>query len=325
MSQEMLDRRVLLAGLGLAGVASLARRAEGGPIDPAPGPVGPTGRTTQEIYDRIARGEAGIAEPRTAIQSLAGSSTAVHVITEPGSYYLTRDIETVNGKDSIRIEANPVSIDLCGFAVSGVSDYAVRLGEGASARITNGTVIGSMRMDPPSAGSPIAILEGLVVRGVVFASRIRMRSCIVEGGSSGGAVIALDGADIDDCQCFSTVGADISGSLRARNSEFAGMSGLIARGRAEIRGCTISGFNATALSVSGSEGSIDGNTVSATGAAGLLVSGTRNLVTRNVVVGGSPAYSIGPGNSFGPIANVVGVGDVSAVVGAQHPWANFVV
>ena len=34
-------------------------------------------------------------------------------------------------------------------------------------------------------------------------------------------------------------------------------------------------------------------------------------------------YDIVPGNSYGPIINVAGVGDISAVPGAEHPWANF--
>jgi hypothetical protein len=49
------------------------------------------------------------------------------------------------------------------------------------------------------------------------------------------------------------------------------------------------------------------------------------FVVRNCVRGiaGAAAYTIPPGSSYGPIVQVAGTGDISAVVGADHPWANF--
>lgn len=35
------------------------------------------------------------------------------------------------------------------------------------------------------------------------------------------------------------------------------------------------------------------------------------------------AYDIPAGNSYGPIIDATGAGDLSAVPGADHPWANF--
>jgi hypothetical protein len=46
-------------------------------------------------------------------------------------------------------------------------------------------------------------------------------------------------------------------------------------------------------------------------------------VTRNTARGnGGGNYNMAAGNSYGPIVNVAGVGDVSGTAGAQHPLAN---
>ena len=37
----------------------------------------------------------------------------------------------------------------------------------------------------------------------------------------------------------------------------------------------------------------------------------------------APNYVIAAGNSFGPIVNVQGVGDITGTANANHPWANF--
>lgn len=96
----------LLAGAGvLAGAAFLTAA---GPIDPPPGPVTPTFKTLDEV------------EPRTPIESLAGDSTALHIIDQPGSYYLSEQLVGVAGKHGIAVMADDVTIDLNGFSLQGV-------------------------------------------------------------------------------------------------------------------------------------------------------------------------------------------------------------
>ena len=80
----------------LAVIAMLASGVRGGPLDPAGAP----GSTD------------GVRLPGTPIASLP------YVITQPGHYYLTRNLQVVSG-DGITIDAENVTMDLMGFALTG--------------------------------------------------------------------------------------------------------------------------------------------------------------------------------------------------------------
>ncbi|CAN5826731.1 hypothetical protein BH11PLA1_BH11PLA1_00920 [soil metagenome] len=119
-------RRQVLSAMGLAGVAGLAgalalsRSANAGPLTPAAGAPVSTGHTVDEIYTKIA-GNGGMGEARTALSSATtpGDATAVFVISQPGSYYLTGNLTPTGGRDGIRVTADYVTIDLNGFTIDG--------------------------------------------------------------------------------------------------------------------------------------------------------------------------------------------------------------
>jgi len=102
-------RRALLTGIGglAAGAIITARTARAGPLDPPAGPVTSTPGP----------------EPRTPVNSTntPGDANSLFVITQPGSYYLPRNVAGVSGKHGIKILANHVTLDLTGFALSGVA------------------------------------------------------------------------------------------------------------------------------------------------------------------------------------------------------------
>jgi hypothetical protein len=54
------------------------------------------------------------------------------------------------------------------------------------------------------------------------------------------------------------------------------------------------------------------------------VTGTNNLIIKNSSADSATPCSIAPGNSYGPIVNVVANGDISGTANANHPWANFI-
>jgi len=110
------DRRLLIAGLGLTGAAALARVAR---ALPPPRPAS-TGTSLQDVYDKIARTDAGFGEARIPVESLPGSATAQYVIGAPGVYYLTGNITGVAGKAAIEVQSDHVEIECDGFTFFGV-------------------------------------------------------------------------------------------------------------------------------------------------------------------------------------------------------------
>ncbi len=76
----------------IALMTAITGQALGGDINPPAGPIAPTMKPLDAI------------EPRICINELPGSPTAVHVITEPGNYYLTGDVIGEPGKNGIEID-----------------------------------------------------------------------------------------------------------------------------------------------------------------------------------------------------------------------------
>src|SRR5438128_12461646 len=107
------DRRLLIAGLGLTGAAALARVAR---ALPPPRPAS-TGTSLQDVYDKIARTDAGFGEARIPVESLPGSATAQYVIGAPGVYYLTGNITGVAGKAALEGQSDHVEIECDGFKI----------------------------------------------------------------------------------------------------------------------------------------------------------------------------------------------------------------
>jgi hypothetical protein len=55
---------------------------------------------------------------------------------------------------------------------------------------------------------------------------------------------------------------------------------------------------------------------------GFAAQGAQNLFVSNCATACTTPFDLGVGNSWGPICNLVGVGDISAVLGSNHPDAN---
>src|SRR5262245_48895869 len=119
---DSMDRRLMLAGAGLAGVAVLSRVGKAGPLGPPHGPVSPRGKTIQQVSARGARrGEEGTPEARLPVQGMPSSQGAQFVISQPGAYYLAGNIFQEPGRVCIDIQCDDVDIDGGGFAFIGGS------------------------------------------------------------------------------------------------------------------------------------------------------------------------------------------------------------
>ncbi|MFN0011587.1 MAG: right-handed parallel beta-helix repeat-containing protein [Phycisphaerales bacterium] len=114
--------RTFRTSILLASLLAVGSPALGGPLTPPGGPVTSTGKTTQEIFDKVAA-----AEPRTPLSAATtpGDGTCIFKITQPGSYYLTGILHGVSFQTGIRISLTVpggVTIDLNGFGVRGGAD-----------------------------------------------------------------------------------------------------------------------------------------------------------------------------------------------------------
>lgn len=123
----------LIALTLLATLGSL--QAQGGSLTPPPGAPAPVMRSLTEIYDKAAaiesqnsaqntqltdiQNQVGSVEKRIAVNSLSGDANSLHLISQPGSYYLTGNITGVANKYGIEITAANVTLDLNGFTLIG--------------------------------------------------------------------------------------------------------------------------------------------------------------------------------------------------------------
>ena len=91
-----------------------------GSLTPPPGPPAPTMKTLDQLDAKL--------EPRIPISSLP------FTIDQPGSYYMTGNLTGVSGQDGITIASSDVTLDLMGFALTGVA------GSLRGVRINNSTI-----------------------------------------------------------------------------------------------------------------------------------------------------------------------------------------
>src|SRR5881392_43776 len=103
----MTRTRIACSFIGLGILAAAVLHA--GPLNPPAGPVASSYKTLTEV------------EPRTAISAAntPGDSDSLFKITQPGSYYLTGNIQGVSGKHGVEIAASGVTLDLNGFDLLG--------------------------------------------------------------------------------------------------------------------------------------------------------------------------------------------------------------
>jgi parallel beta-helix repeat protein len=170
--------------------------------------------------------------------------------------------------------------------------------------------------------------------GVYGDNNCLIRDCVARGNSWGGFSLYSGGA-IKDCVAESN-----------------GPQGILVKYESSVENC-LSSFNGAGIVISNEGSSVHDNACVSNYNHGILCEGIRNridgnmiatrssgrgitldegaaitIVIRNTVAvqEGAIAYDIhaNSGASFGPIVDVTGVGDISSITHANHPWANFI-
>lgn len=181
--------------LSLSALAMLVTGAVlyAGPLNPPAGPVTSTGRTLDEIYNRIPA--VGASDGRTPI-------SATGIITAPGSYVLTANISVTSG-NGLAITADNVTIDLNGFSISSTANTGSGIQVNSNSQrlvVRNGTVSGFGVGVNIASFVDSVILEDLLVRsakttGITSTATntksVHVRRCTVL--DTGATTVAADG------------------------------------------------------------------------------------------------------------------------------------
>jgi hypothetical protein len=97
-------------------------------------------------------------EPRTDLSTVAGDATYEHIIDQPGSYYLSKNLD-VTKTDGILINASGVTLDLNGFVIfrsstAAAAGAAILLNDATqNITIINGHIVGGVTYDPEASGN----------------------------------------------------------------------------------------------------------------------------------------------------------------------------
>lgn len=158
-----------------------AMAASAGDLTPPPGPVSPTMKPLTEV------------EPRIVVNNLPAGVDAVHVIDQPGSYYLSANITGAAGLHGIQIDASDVTLDLNGFNIQGVpgSDHGIVIGPFRGVTINGGTVTGFGMRGIDAATSRACIFDSIISRnngdkGIAAGFDTVLRHCVASGNSGDG-------------------------------------------------------------------------------------------------------------------------------------------
>lgn len=300
-------------------------------------------------------------EPRIVVDAshTPGDSNSLFKITQPGSYFLTTNLTGVSGKHGISIESSAVTLDLNGFTLSGVAGsfnginitnaivtgITVRNGairnwgkDGVSASASGGgfgEIFSDLHLLNNGAAG-LSVLRALVVHcdaqsqfsgPGIQAYESRVLNCVVTGNQTG--IAAFAGTSVEGCAGkFNGTGIDAGAgsSVVNCNIQASGGSGIFLREKSRLTGNIVSDGSAAGIFCAGTNNVIEANQIINNAGAGLSLTNVGvmgNLILRNTARGNGTNYLMGTGNSFGPVVNVNGVGDISAVPNANHPWANF--
>ncbi len=314
-------------------------------------PPGPPGAAMKAL-DQI--------QPRTIINAsnTPGTSESLYKITQPGSYYFTGNLTGVSGKNGIEIAATNVIIDLNGFTLMGVpgSRTGIVATNGgayvyAGLRVRNGAITGwgEYGINTIFAGSPgafssltfqnngtgLSAVQSLMTDCIaqnngtgITGNQNRIFNCIAVGNSTGFG--AFNGSLVEGCVATTNSTGIIaaSGSRIINNVVNANTTGLSVADFCRVSGNLITGpANSPGTGIlfaTGSGTTVESNMMVSNSTAGLSLTSltaVRHLVTGNLAQGNGTNYLItSTNNAYGPVANVGGVGDISAF---PIPWYNF--
>ncbi len=219
-----------------------------------PGAPGATMKTLAELDAAITGVSNAVeqVETRIDILTVAGSGTSVdHYITQPGSYYLSANIESTSDTAAIYVSTSGVTIDLNGFHISygsGTGQSGIQLANDASnVTIRDGSISGFQHGVTSSYGSPYSpgsIFKNLTlsnnsIDGIYAGYGARITDCTAYGNQRG--IYAGRGSVVSGCTAHKNLSLGIqagSGSTISDCSASHNSSGIRADGGSTVSRCS---------------------------------------------------------------------------------------
>lgn len=257
-----------------------------GDLNPPAGSVVATGKRLTELEPRIALSAA----------NTPGDANSVFRITQPGSYYLTGNVNGASGFSGIELAASNVTIDLNGFSLLGATGSLDGIVIAAASlrdiAIQNGTVSGW-----GDDGIDLALFSTSNVRvqsvlassnggtGIQCSSHFLIENCSAHQNGAGGIWSTSQGVIRGSAATFNTNIGIWAGSgcvVENCNSSSNTGEGYLAQSGSCVSNCTARLNDGNGIRANGTGyASISGCTVTENGGDGIQV-GTSMLVARNV-------------------------------------------
>lgn len=269
--------------------------------------------------------------PRTDVATLPpGSPTAMHYISQSGSYYLSSNITGVSGKNGIEIGVSGVTLDLNGFDLVGVpgslDGISIVVGGLRNIAVVNGSIRswGGDGVDLSTTTTFNCRLTHLLVtdntgNGISAGYACRISNCaasfntgmgITSGFAStlsgcsayantGHGLDAKDGSAILNCAAYSnhlsgintTTGSTVSNCSAYQNTG----NGIVATSGCTISNCAVSGNDGNGISISASWGCIVTDCAARANALDGIVCASSSVIRGNSCEGNGRSISIGAG------------------------------
>ena len=293
---------VKTAAVAVIAALIMITSAYAGDLEPsAPPAAGGTMKTLDEVEPRIPVND----------DTAPGDAYYEHVISTSGSYYLTGNITTTKG--AIKITANDVTLDLCGYNIigdAGNNGTGLELDSQSNVEVRNGTVrnfgydgvrqnyvsstdhrvINIRSIDNGQAGSSI----GFYVHG----TNHLVKDCIASGNSSYGFYVPGSSSTITGCKSYNNTTYGFytgNGCVIRDNTAYANIGYGILTGS----GCTVksnTAYDNTGLGIyTGSGSTVIGNTSRANDGYGIYVSDGCTVQNNTAKGNNSSGINVGSG------------------------------
>ena len=240
---------------------------------------------------------------KTLDQVKAGTpiSSAPMTISQPGNYFLTKNL-TVSSGDAVTINADNVTLDLNGFAITSTTPSAAGTGiliaNSRNLTISNGSISGSVT-NSGDTFSGAGFKDGIALYGVSY--NVLVSRVSVSGVLNTGIQLGLgESTVVDTCQVHTAGGLGIvAGIVRNSVGSDCGGNGIVGQMVSDSHGISNANGIVAVYTASNCIGSgHSGTGISAATAANCYAASDNGIALSATTASNCKAYSSGSGDAI---------------------------